>query len=67
MKKFGVELSDDDQKVKDDLDEKLNVRELIQSFEQQKLSELSHCQDGLKYDNKGKVKMFLNCFVFKCI
>ncbi|XP_065723472.2 uncharacterized protein [Drosophila suzukii] len=53
MKKFGVELSDDDQKVKDDLDEKLNVRELIQSFEQQKLSELSHCQDGLKYDNKG--------------
>ncbi|XP_037732143.1 uncharacterized protein LOC119562996 isoform X4 [Drosophila subpulchrella] len=57
IKKVGFELSDDDQKVKDDLDEKLNVRELIQSFEQQNLSELSHCQDGLaapsNYDNKG--------------
>ncbi|XP_050743011.1 uncharacterized protein LOC108024910 isoform X11 [Drosophila biarmipes] len=58
MLKFEVELCDNDKQVKDVLDEKLNVRELIQSFEQQNISELSHSQNGLaapiKYDNKGK-------------
>ncbi|KAH8351785.1 hypothetical protein KR084_004414, partial [Drosophila pseudotakahashii] len=35
--------SDDDLKAKYVLDEKVNVRELIQSFEQQNITELNHC------------------------